>query len=204
MRNLPIFCLAVVFGVGGSSAKTAGLLGPYIGASIGRSDVRIAKTVAGTAYPFGEDHDGWKAIVGIRPVSIFGGEVEYLDFGNPTYSPPMGLESWHTNSRATAVFGMLYAPIRGPFADVYAKLGIARLRSDVTTYYYGPIPAGFPCRPSGAPYCEGVIDSSATGLAFGAGVQFMVRTVAARLEYERIHTGIGGPSMASLGVTWTF
>jgi hypothetical protein len=114
------------------------------------------------------------------------------------------LESWHANSRATAVFGMLYAPIPSPFVDVYGKLGVARLRSDVTTYYYGPIPVGFPCRPSGAPYCEGVIDSSGTGAAFGAGVQFKVRATAARLEYEQIDTSIGNPSMASLGVTWTF
>lgn len=205
MRNLAIFCMAVVFGAGGSGAKAADLLGLYIGASIGRSDVRLARTAAGTPHPFSEDHDGWKAMVGIRPVPIFGTEVEYLDFGNPTYAPPMGLESWHTNSHATAVFGMLYAPIPSPFVGVYAKLGVARLRSDVTTYYYGGLPAGYSCRhPSGARYCEGAIDSSGTGSAFGAGVQFKFRAVAARLEYERIDTSIGDPSMASLGVTWTF
>lgn len=206
MRHAAIVSMAAVFAAGSCTGRAADadLLGLYIGGALGQSDVRLHRTYAGTAYPFSEDHTGWKAIVGIRPVPIFGAEIEYMDFGNPTYAPPMTEESWHTNTKATALFGTLYAPIPIPFFDVYGKLGVARLRSDVTTYYYGPIPEGFRCYPAGVAYCEGRIDRSDTGLAFGAGVQFRFRPVALRIEYEQIDSSIGDPNMASLGLTWTF
>ena len=66
--------------------------------------------------------------MGIRPISLIGAEVQYVDFGNAS-----DLSSNAVHQQAGAVYGMLYAPIPVPLFDVYAKAGLAWLRSTANT-----------------------------------------------------------------------
>src|SRR2546430_17564434 len=74
------------------SACAADPLGFYIGAGVGQAHVR-SELDAGALSPIFSGalstqgtKTGWKAIVGIRPLSIIGAEAEYLDFGGATGS----------------------------------------------------------------------------------------------------------------------
>jgi hypothetical protein len=86
--------------------------------------------------------------------------------------------------------------------DVYGKLGIARLRTALTSV--GPVPFcpigfGFAC-------VQGTDSQSnwSTHVAFGAGIQRKLAHLSIRAEYERISASGDGPDLLSLGVTWTF
>src|SRR5947207_10639531 len=75
------------------SASAADPLGFYMGAGIGHSQVRndvqfVGASGAPILGPLGlsEGATGWKAILGIRPLSIIGAEAEYLDFGSASGS----------------------------------------------------------------------------------------------------------------------
>ncbi len=177
------------------------LLGLYIGAAVGESDVRLDRSLTSTLNDVSEHHSGWKAIVGIRPLPIVGAELEYLDFGNPSYASDVSptITGGVVNAKAEALFGMVYAPIPISFLDVYGKLGLTRLQMDAN----GAI-SGLPC-PSNPVHC-GVIAVSRTNtdLGYGAGVQFKFGAAAVRAEYERINSSIGDPDMVSLSITWTF
>ncbi len=96
---------------------------------------------------------------------------------------------------------MLYAPIPVPLFDVYAKAGVAWLRTSGNSQAFntsGPCQL-LPC--SLLPYHFSRND---TDPAFGAGVQFKVSKLALRAEYERIQGSAGKPDLVSLGLTWTF
>ena len=180
------------------SASAADLLGLYVGAGVGKSEVRLDRTLANTAYDFNEHHVGWEAMVGIRPLPFLGGEIEYLDFGNPAHDTIVA--SSHVDTRAEAVFGTLYAPIPAPFFDLYGKLGVAHVKNDAHSEYYGPLPVGF----GGAGCCTTSAKRTNTGFAYGAGMQFKFAAAAVRAQYEHFSTSVGDPSMLSVGVTWTF
>jgi hypothetical protein len=125
-------------------------------------------------------------MVGIRPVSIVGVELEYLDFGNPGYaSPPSTTGVVH--SKAGALFGLLYAPIPVPIFDLYGKLGVASLQTDVN----GKIPFLF-C-PAGFVNCGTIaVNDRDTGLTYGAGVQFRFAAAACGLSTnESVPTMLG-------------
>src|SRR5205814_129284 len=60
-------------------------LGFYLGAGVGRSQVRTDVQFAAPTFGplgFSEKATGWKLIVGIRPLSVIGAEAEYIDFGS--------------------------------------------------------------------------------------------------------------------------
>lgn len=175
--------------------------GFYIGAAAGESDVRLDRSLTSTLNDVSEHHSGWKAMVGIRPLPIVGAELEYLDFGNPSYASGVSpiITSGVVDAKAEALFGIVYAPIPIPFLDVYGKLGMTRLQNTANGRT-----SGLPC-PSNSVNC-GVIAVSRTNtdLGYGAGVQFKFGAAAVRAEYERINSSIGDPDMVSLGFTWTF
>ena len=85
--------------VGGTCASTRvfpdDVLGVYVGAAIGESHVRTSKEIIGDTgydYSFSEQHSAWKVTAGVRPISRFGVELGYIDFGNP--STGIRLEVW--------------------------------------------------------------------------------------------------------------
>jgi hypothetical protein len=195
-------------------AEAADPLGLYVGAAAGQATVRAdgLHFVDLTGSPLdgpvsiSENDTGWKIMLGVRPISLIGAELEYIDFGHPTLShTPGGFGlSYRADLRATApsVFGMLYAPIPARTFDLYGKVGISSLHSTVNaTGSYGCSPPLL-C-PVGL--TEDIHrDRTDTRLAYGAGLQVKLARFAIRAEYERISASTGDPSLISLGLIWRF
>jgi opacity protein-like surface antigen len=213
---LPILALSIV-----ASAPTwaADPLGLYVGGAVGQAHVQadnLPNPDAVSGFPssiasFRENHTAYKFMVGLRPISLVGAEVAYVDFGHPTGTVgtltlagtiPVPISA-DVKMKGTAAFGVLYLPV--PVVDIYLKAGLARLQTtEVTTF---TLPAPFAtCVISGGPNCTFSSRYSATntGLALGAGAQFKFGSLAVRGEYERFSAAGGNPSLFSLGLTWTF
>jgi len=178
-------------------------LGLYLGAALGQSDVRTDESVFGGPPSFDAHRDGWKLLVGLRPISLLGAELDYMDFGHARFlGPPNFLGSAlraDAHPKATTLFGIIYAPIPVPLLDVYAKAGIARLQTSVNANTYCAVS---PCVVAAvAPLALSRTDAQ---FAYGVGVQFKFSVFAARLEYERINASTGDPDLTSIGITWSF
>jgi hypothetical protein len=91
---------------------------------------------------------------------------------------------------------VLYLPV--PLIDVFAKAGIAAIRSSVTTNTAVQGPCCL-CVNVGPPYDFIRTNSD---LAVGAGAQFAIGHFALRGEYERFTAAGAHPALLSLGVIW--
>jgi opacity protein-like surface antigen len=192
------FALAAALAVAATSAPIASaaaddLIGFYVGGAIGQA--RVAAD-AGDFQPgtFRENHSAYALTAGIRPISPFGVEVSYVDFGHPTGLVGNGRAD--VTMKGAAAFGVFYLPI--PIIDVYAKAGLARLESTVTGLT--PVqPDCIPCAPS-------LFSLSRTNTSFAAGVgaQYRFGALAVRTEYERFNAAGANPGLVTLGLTWTF
>jgi len=208
--------LGILMGAACGSASAADPLGFYLGAGVGQAHVR-SELDAGALSPIFSGalstqgtKTGWKAIVGIRPLSIIGAEAEYLDFGSATGSASIpatvtsgGLNATLTaHPKAAALFAMGYLPIPLPHLDVFAKAGAARLKSSVNASAQATCPIGVACLiPIFIPPYSA--SSSDTNFAYGAGVQVKLASLAVRAEYERMHSSSGDPDLLSLALTWS-
>ncbi|HUN74781.1 MAG TPA: outer membrane beta-barrel protein [Steroidobacteraceae bacterium] len=206
--RLAIVSAATAVAVAVSSAvKAADPFGLYIGGAVGQADLDLDRSVSDTAYDVHMHHTGWKAVIGIRPLPILGAELEYLDFGNPSYAestfaPPAapGGTIATTHTKAEGIFGVLYAPIPIPMVDIFGKVGAARTQFDLNGQLLDVFCPVTPIAPS----CPYIADhQTETDLAYGAGVQLKFGAAALRAEYERINASFGAPYMFSFGVTWT-
>lgn len=176
-------------------ALADGPLGLYVGAGIGQARVEADPAgLTGVSIPslnnFREDHSAYKAIVGVRPLSLFAAELSYIDLGHPRVTGLPALTSADVSISGLTVFGMLFLPV--PVVDIYLKAGLARLdgRIKVTT--------------CGVDLCQSAHASPTnTGLAGGAGVQLKLGGWAARGEYERFNVAGGNSGVFSVGVTWS-
>ena len=195
-------------------SAAADLVGMYVGASVGQGRVEaealsnpLPPTVA-TIGTFKEDHSAYKLAVGIRPVSVIGAEFEFVDFGHPsggisaaTSAPGSASASADVHMSGLGAFGMLFLPV--PVVDIYIRAGLARIDTsgNVAVTLHGPIL----CVPT-APACQFSQASSTTDTGFAAGIGAQVKfgSWAVRAEYERFSAAGGYPSLASIGVTWTF
>jgi hypothetical protein len=152
---------------------------------------------------------GWKIMLGVRPISLIGAELEYIDFGHPTLTQtPMlsptvefGLR-YRADLRATApsAFGVLYAPIPVPAFNLYGKAGMSSLHGTVKAK--GETVC-FACATLALPV-DLHRDRTDRRLAYGAGLQARLARIAIRAEYERISASTGDPSLMSFGLIWTF
>ena len=188
-------------------AAADNLLGLYAGAGIGESTVR-SDNGFDPYYPDDSHphHTAWKAIVGVRPIPFVGAEAEYIDFGHPTsadsYVDQNGAYGLNNDShpKAGVLYGVGYLPL--PFLDVFAKVGAARLETNLNTYTRGA------CTDSGNNGCGAPILSRQnaweTKVAYGAGVQAHFLGLAVRGEYERISSTFGDPDAFTVSATWTF
>lgn len=170
-------------------------LGLYVGGGVGESHVRN-DSVSG----FVENHTGWKALVGIRPIPFLGAEIEYTDFGHPgasgvTVAPGLAYNV-DASQKATSAFGLIYMPLPLPLLDLYGKVGISRLRSNINATCVTPATCG--ANPSFS------TETTDTRAAYGLGVQVKVFALGIRAEYERIQSSSGSPDLYSLVGTWTF
>jgi hypothetical protein len=178
------------------------LLGAYVGGAIGQAHVVASATYPTIANPhpgeFDENHSAYKVMVGIRPISLVGAELSYIDFGNPggdIFGYPAS-----ASMRGPAAFGILYLPV--PIVDIYAKAGVARLHDILSGFY--PVGdnicvLGEPC--GTAPFR---LSQTTTTFAAGAGAQYKFGLWAMRAEYERFNADAEHPSLLSLGLIWTF
>jgi OmpA-OmpF porin, OOP family len=199
--------LPAIIAVCACAASTRALaddpVGFYLGAGVGYSTVRSDDPAYGLPGYFNDHQTAWKVIGGIRPLPIVGAEVEYIDFGHPDHDfgasgyANYGLD---THPRAAALFGVGYLPLPVPFFDVFAKAGIARLQTDVTTVV-GSCAPPLTCVSQPVFYRQNQTDNR---FAYGVGVQSKAWGFAFRAEYERISSQFGDPDALTVSATWTF
>ena len=203
--------VGILMGAACGSAYAADPLGFYVGAGIAHSQVRNDVQFVGASGSVGLSGGatGWKAILGIRPLSVIGAEAEYLDFGSASGSANIpatvttgGLNATgNSHPKAPAVFAMGYLPIPLPYLDIFAKAGVAELKSSLNASAQATCPINLPCIPILIPPYSA--SSSDTRFAYGAGVQVKLASLAVRAEYERIHSSRGDPALLSLALTWS-
>lgn len=199
--------LPAVLAIGACAASTAALadnpVGFYLGAGVGYSTVRSDDSSYGLPGYFNDHQTAWKVIAGVRPISLVGAEFEYIDFGQPGNHNGFYNSAYYgtdSHPRAAALFGVGYLPIPIPLFDVYGKVGVARLQTDVTTIVTTNC-TGTGCTPALTIFRQNRTDNK---LAYGVGVQTRAWGVAFRAEYERISSSYGDPDALTVGATWTF
>jgi opacity protein-like surface antigen len=203
--------------LGFSPVLAADPLGFYIGAGVGHSqdhtDLNVGDFgIAGLSGPYSihGSATGWKLMVGIRPLSILGAEVEYIDFGSikgaasiPATPTQSGLNVTATSHpKAAALLAVGYLPIPLPYLDVFGKAGVAQLNFDVRATGQQMCPVGLPCLVAIVPPYSA--SGNHTRPAYGAGAQLKFKRLAVRAEYERISGGGGYADLLSFGVTFAF
>jgi Outer membrane protein beta-barrel domain len=197
-------------------ASAADPLGLYIGVAAGQANLGVdrvvlaanAANVAVSSAPFSlSKHDtGWKLQLGLRPISLLGAEIEYVDFGSSSASfsggSALNYLSYQANTRAKAgtAFGVLYAPIPFHLFDVYGKAGIARIQARTTATGVFGCMANCPLFGNASFHR----DETTTRLAYSLGVQMKMDAFAVRGEYERISASTGDQALLSLGITLSF
>ena len=172
-------------------SRAADIVGFYAGAAFSQAQVEAGTPSFGS---FKEDHSGYQLMMGLRPIALFGAELEYLDFGHP--SGMVG--GWPTDlaMRGSAAFAVVYLPL--PLLDLYAKAGVARLQSRLTTV------TTVTCPPAN-PGCNVFrTESTDTRLAAGVGAQVKLGSWTLRGEYAAFSVSGGTPGMTSLGLMRTF
>jgi hypothetical protein len=182
------------------NAVAEDLLGLYIGGTIGQSRVEATETAClCDIFPeivtetIDKKHLAFKAMLGARPISLVGAEIDYIDFGKPN-GEAFGYPT-SASIKGVAAFGVLYLPV--PIVDVYVKAGIARLESAVNYSY---------CSPCACDFCliSVQLNRTNTSGAGGVGAQYKFGSWAVRAEYERFTAAGGNPSLLSAGITWSF
>jgi hypothetical protein len=179
-------------------------LGMYVGGAVGQS--RVEADVSGIfgSGIFREDHGAFQVMAGVRPISLLGAELAYVNLGHP--SGDIGGFPADVTTRGVAAFGVLYLPIPIPAFDIYAKAGLARMQGTVNSTNYRLRIDCFPglaCTPmyTGPNF---PMDRTDTHFAAGAGAQVKFGSWAVRAEFERFDAIGAHPSLASVGITWSF
>lgn len=198
-------------------ARAADPLGLYVGAAVGRADIRAQLTgevqvVPGQLSPqeLGQVDDtqaGFEVVLGARPLSFLGAEVSYIDFGRQSWPPQEVLangtmRSGAASQKGEAAFAMLYLPV--PVIDIYLKAGVSRITTDINANVSGA--SGFYFCAIGVPFCApgtASLDETDTSFAAGGGLQWKLGNWALRSEYERFSAAGARPSLISVGVTWS-
>lgn len=134
--RFPLLMLAVFALLAQPRGKAVAAESPnvYVGAVVGESHVESKTSLRlGDLFPMTRTeeidgtHTGFQVMLGARPISWVGGEVDYIDFGKPggtLFGHPADV-----SLKGPAAFGVLYLPV--PVIDLYLKAGIARLEGSV-------------------------------------------------------------------------
>jgi opacity protein-like surface antigen len=179
-------------------------LGTYVGGAIGRAQVGTTLGALSSQYAsagrYTKNHSAFKAIIGVRPISLVGAEVSYMDFGSPG-GTSSGLPA-NVEMKGATAFGVLYLPV--PTIDIFLKAGIARLQTKFTGTI---VRLGFGTCAINSPNCQYQpfrVDRTESSFTAGVGAQYKFGPWALRAEYERFNAAGGNPSLLSAGITWTF
>jgi|SRR5579871_1596221 len=180
MRKL-LPALALTLAAGAAHADN-GLL--YIGAGLANDDLRdIAATNSNLSST------NWKVWTGVRPISLFAVEADYMDLGSQNVTTAnIPANTTHLSYKAFAGYAVGYVPIPVPYLDVFGKVGLARWTQsgNTTPPYPGPLIS---------------LSDNGTQFAWGIGGQLRFGNVGARLEYENFSIrNTGGVNLVSLSV----
>jgi hypothetical protein len=176
-------------------------LGFYIGGALGEAQVK-ADAGAITAGNFSENHTAYKGLLGIRPIPFLGAEAEYIDLGHPTGS--LDGQPADVTMKGVGGFGVLYLPLPVPNFDVYAKAGLAGLRSTVNGNVYIPGVGTCPTSNASCNVRAFNLDRHDSKFADGLGAQISFAGWGVRAEYERFEAAGEHPGLFTLGLTYTF
>lgn len=184
MRTL-LLALALALGAGAAQADN-GLL--YLGAGIANDNLRDI-----TATNSSLNSTNWKVWAGVRPVSVFAIEADYIDLGSQTVNS-MGIDTFsstHLRYKAFGGYAVGFVPIPVPYLDVFGKVGLARWASSGgTSFTVVPGPPQFFS-----------LSDNGTQFAWGAGGQVHIGNLGARLEYESFSVrNTNGANLVSLSV----
>ena len=195
-------CLALVASL---PAKAGDEPGAYIGAAIGEGWVKTSNDfLPGNGNePFSESHNAYQLMAGVRPIPLLGAELAYFDFGHPHQVLSTGVVgSADVRMKGSAAFGVLYLPV--PVVNIYLKGGLARIQTNANVT---GTQLGVGACALGHPDCgrfAGQNSATIARFAGGVGAQFKLGSWALRAEYESFNAAGKNPSLATLGVTWTF
>src|ERR1700685_2569744 len=176
----------------GGNAMADGPVGLYAGGAIGES--RVEADSAGYALNnFKEDHSAYQFMVGVRPVSVLGVEVDYIDFGHPRST--LNDAPADATLKGAAAFAVFYLP--APVMDIFAKAGLARLQSTLN----GAQPVHPECLSCPSLFS---LDRTDTHFAAGVGAQYKFGPLAIRTDYEYFESAGEHPTVWTLGFTFSF
>jgi len=154
--------------------EDSGQYGLYAGGSIGPSSERFRAD----AYSLRAQNTGYQAALGFRPINLFAAELDYVNFGR-AYG---GVNYADTDGVGVSALGFL--PI--PLVDVFGRVGVTNLRTDVSSPYQS-------------------FHRSGADLSYGIGAGMHWGSLGARVEYQRFDLSIASTmSLTSVGITWTF
>ena len=178
-KLLPVICLAL--GAGVAHADNGFF---YLGAGVSNDNLRdIAATNSNL------NSTNWKVWAGVRPISLFAVEADYIDLGTQSVTsqlaPP---NTTHLHYKAFTGYAVGFVPIPLPYLDVFGKVGLARWTSSGSS-------TAFP----GNGFLS--LSENGTQFAWGAGGQVHFGNLGARLEYENFSIrNTSGANLVSLGV----
>jgi opacity protein-like surface antigen len=175
-----------------ASAMADDALGLYLGGAIGESRVE-ADSLGYSTDNFKENHSAYQFMVGIRPVSVLGVEVDYVDFGHPRST--LNDAAADATLKGAAAFAVFYLP--APVMDIFAKAGLARLQSTLN----GSQPVHPECLSCPSLFS---LDRTDTHFAAGLGAQYKFGPLAIRTDYEYFESAGEHPTVWTLGFSFTF
>lgn len=169
-----------------------------------------AGAAAGQSRLDGSQDFAWAALLGTRPITVLGAELQYVNLGDTSSSVPVQTPypaTLHRDSQARgiAAFAVAYVPLPISNVDIDVKAGLSRL-NDTESRSYTPIPIDscllLPLPPD--PACGSHVHQTNTNFAWGAGVQARISHIVLRADFERFLLVGDHPSLISLGGTWAF
>ena len=178
MFRLVLASFVLLFATVASAADN----GVYIGAGITQTNVEIDEV------DLDENDNGFKALVGFRPLDWLAVEANYVDFGQVSVGDPAIVEAeFEAKGIDAFVIGMLDFTV----IDLFAKVGLVSWDADTTVRSGGDIVDEF--------------SDDGTDLAYGVGIQARFGSLGARLEAERFDIeDTDAFDVYSLSLFWTF
>jgi hypothetical protein len=169
-----------------------------------------AGAAAGQSRLDGSEDFAWAALIGTRPLTALGAELQYVNLGATSSSvsvqtPYPATVRRDAQARGVAAFAVAYIPLLSGNFDIDVKAGLSRL-NDTQFRSYTPIPIDtcllLPLPPD--PACGSHVHQTNVNFAWGAGVQAHISHVLLRADFERFVLVGNHPSILSLGVAWAF
>lgn len=212
INAVAVIGLAAIAGVV-HAREASNSLGFYVGGEFGTAQSSTpVPTNIGVELPVDKSATGWSAFAGIRPFKHFGAELNYIDFGSPhidnllidNLPVPAGDIISRATAKNTTIAGyvMGYLPLIPSRWDIFAKAGYASLTTKANSNGNYPNVCGQPCVPLGLASASSSHQKS--DFAYGLGTQYRFNSIGVRAEYQKISTSADGPSLVSVGLTWTF